>query len=352
MKVGCNLANPGRSIKIPVMEYIASDVRYDSMPYVRCGSSGLLLPRISLGLWQNFGGGDDFNVGRDLILHAFDAGITHFDLANNYGPPPGAAEQFMGRLLQSDLRRYRDEIIISTKAGFLMWPGPYGEWGSRKNLLASLDQSLKRMGLDYVDIFYHHRPDPDTPLEETAGALVHAVRSGKALYVGISNYNSKRTREMAAILRAERVPCIIHQVHYSMLTRRIEGDGLLPALAEEGMGAIIFSPLEQGILAGRYLRGKPSGSRLSKGGPFLGEERIQRFSEQVAKLAALADMRGQTLAQMALAWVLRQLGVTSVLIGASSISQLDENMGSLQHPHFDADELKQIDAICCGDNAG
>lgn len=321
------------------------------MPYVRCGNSGLLLPRVSLGLWQNFGGSDDHERGRDLILHAFDAGVTHFDIANNYGPPPGAAEEFMGRLLQSDLHRYRDEIIISTKAGFYMWPGPYGEWGSRKNLLASLDQSLRRLGVDYVDIFYHHRPDPDTPLEETAGALVHAVRSGKALYVGISNYNAERTRAIAAILRAERVPCLIHQAKYSMLNRRVEEDGLFPVLAEEGMGAIIYSPLEQGILAGRYLQGTPTGSRLAKGGPFLREDRVNRFSEQVAKLAVLADRRGQTLAQMALAWVLRQIGVTSVLIGASSAAQLDENIGALQHPHFDPDELRQIDDICCSEGA-
>lgn len=331
------------------MIYTASDVRYDSMPYVRCGNSGLMLPRLSLGLWQNFGGADDAEAGRDMILHAFDAGVTHFDLANNYGPPPGAAEEFMGRLLKSDLSPYRDELILSTKAGFRMWPGPYGEWGSRKNLLASLDQSLQRMGVDYVDIFYHHRPDLDTPLEETASALVDAVRSGKALYVGISSYSAERTRAMAAILRAERVPCIIHQAKYSMLTRRVEQDGLLPALADEGMGAIIFSPLEQGILAGRYLKGTPAGSRLSRDGPFLQKDRVEQFSEQVARLAALADLRGQTLAQMALGWVLRQIGVTSVLVGASSVAQIDENIGALQHPHFDTDELNQIEAICCGD---
>lgn len=297
--------------------YRPSEARYDAMHYARCGRSGLKLPRISLGLWHNFGGVDDFENARAMALRAFDLGITHFDLANNYGPPPGSAEETFGRILRHDLAPFRDELIISTKAGYWMWPGPYGEWGSRKYLLSSLDQSLRRMGLDYVDIFYHHRPDPETPLEETMTALDQIVRSGKALYVGISSYNADRTREAARILKALGSPCLIHQPRYSMFDRWIEG-GLLNVLGDEGIGCIVFSPLAQGLLTDRYLQGIPADSRAAKPDGFLKPEQVTDDKlEKVRRLQELARARGQTLAQMALAWVLRHSEVTSALIGAS-----------------------------------
>ena len=317
--------------------------RYASMPYRRCGRSGLQLPAISLGLWHNFGEDRPLALGRKLLRTAFDAGITHFDLANNYGPPPGAAEERFGRLLRSEFRSHRDELIISTKAGYRMWPGPYGEWGSRKYLLASLDQSLKRMGLDYVDIFYSHRFDPHTPLEETMGALDAAVRQGKALYVGISSYNARRTREAAAILRRLGTPCLIHQPSYSMLNRWIEDDGLLAALDDEGIGCIAFSPLAQGMLTDKYLDGVPEGSRAAAGkslqAGFLSAQNIER----IRALDAIAKRRGQTLAQMAIAWVLRAGRVTSALIGASRPGQIHDAIGALSQLEFSAQELSEID---------
>ena len=319
--------------------------RYASMPYRRCGRSGLQLPAISLGLWHNFGEDRPLALGRKLLRTAFDAGITHFDLANNYGPPPGAAEERFGRLLRSEFRSHRDELIISTKAGYRMWPGPYGEWGSRKYLLASLDQSLKRMGLDYVDIFYHHRPDPETPLEETMAALAHIVSSGRALYVGLSNYPAERMREAAALLRELGTPCAIHQPRYSMLDRRIE-TVLLPALAEEGIGCIAFSPLAQGILTDRYLKGDiPEDSRAARGA-FLKPEQIT--AERLAvlrELDALARARGLTLARLALAWVLRHAAMTSVLIGASRPAQVFDAVAATQAEPFEADVLARIDRL-------
>lgn len=325
--------------------YLPSAQRYESMVYRRSGRSGLLLPAVSLGLWHNFGGVDTFENMRAMLRRAFDLGITHFDLANNYGPPPGSAELNFGRLLKEDFAPYRDELIISTKAGYLMWPGPYGEWGSRKYLLASLDQSLKRMGLDYVDIFYSHRPDPNTPLEETMAALDQAVRQGKALYVGISSYSPEQTRQAAAILRHLGTPCLIHQPIYSIFNRWIE-NGLLDALQDEGMGCIVFSPLAQGMLSDKYLAGIPEGSRASKPSGFLKAAQITDARlEQIRRLNAIAINRGQTLAQMAVAWVLRHANMTSALIGASSVKQVEDNVAALANLQFSADELTTIDAI-------
>ena len=313
------------------------------MQYRRSGRSGLKLPAISLGLWQNFGGDAPFERQRAIVRRAFELGITHFDLANNYGPPPGSAEENFGRMLSTDLAGHRDELVISTKAGYEMWPGPYGEWGSRKYLLASLDQSLKRMGLDYVDIFYSHRFDPDTPLEETMGALDAAVRQGKALYVGISSYSAQRTREAIAILRRLGTPVLIHQPSYSMLNRWIEPD-LIAVLKDEGIGCIVFSPLAQGMLTDRYLGGVPAGSRASHPGSMSVERMLTE--ENLAKIRALnqvAQRRGQTLAQMAIAWVLRDPVVTSALVGASSVEQLEQNLAALDKLEFSAAELKEID---------
>ncbi len=319
--------------------------RYASMPYHRCGRSGLKLPRISLGLWHNFGGVDSESLARTMILRAFDLGITHFDLANNYGPPPGSAEETFGRILRGDLSGYRDELVISTKAGYLMWLGPYGEWGSRKYLVASLDQSLRRMGVEYVDIFYSHRPDPETPLEETMGALDHVVRSGKALYAGISNYNPDQTRKAVRILRDLGTPCLIHQPSYSMFNRWAE-EGLLVLLQEEGIGCIPFSPLAQGLLTDRYLGGIPAGSRAAKPHGFLRPSAItEEKLARVRALNGLAGKRGQSLAQMAIAWVLRQPAVTSALIGASTVGQIEECIGALRNPGFGAEELQSIEEI-------
>ncbi len=312
------------------------------MPYARCGRSGLLLPRISLGLWQNFGGDAPTDLAREMILKSFDRGITHFDLANNYGPPPGSAEENFGRILAMDLAAHRDELIISTKAGYLMWPGPYGEWGSRKNLLASLDQSRERMGLDYVDIFYSHRFDPATPLEETMGALETAVRSGRALYVGISSYGPAKTREAAAILRDLKVPFVIHQPSYSLLNRWIE-DGLLGVLEQEGLGCIAFSPLAQGLLTSKYLKGIPQSSRAARDDSFRRSMLTEGNLDNVRALDSIARARGQSLAQMAIAWVLAKPAITSALIGASSWAQIDECLGALENLDFSRQELDSID---------
>ncbi|XRQ14960.1 L-glyceraldehyde 3-phosphate reductase [Actinomadura welshii] len=324
------------------MTYVADTDRYERIPYRRCGRSGLRLPAISLGLWHNFGDDRPLEVQRAILRRAFDLGVTHFDLANNYGPPYGSAEINFGRVMREDLRPYRDELIISTKAGYDMWPGPYGEWGSRKYLLASLDQSLSRMGLDYVDIFYSHRFDPETPLEETMGALDSAVRSGKALYAGISSYSAERTAEAAAILREMGTPLLIHQPSYSMLNRWIEG-GLLDTLEREGVGCIPFSPLAQGMLTGKYLDGVPEGSRASKGTSFSASLLTEENVQHVRTLNEIARERGQSLAQMALAWSLRDARVTSSLIGASSVAQLEENLAALDRLDFTADELAAID---------
>ena len=312
------------------MTYLPANTRYDSMPYRRTGRSGLLLPAISLGLWYNFGGVDSLENARAMIHRAFDLGITHFDLANNYGPPPGSAEETFGRIFAQDLKPYRDELVISNKAGYFMWPGPYGEWGSRKYLVASLDQSLKRMGLDYVDIFYSHRPDPNTPLEETMGALDFIVRSGRALYAGISTYSPAQTRQAAAILRSLGTPCLIHQPRYNMFDRWIE-DGLLETLAEEGIGCIAFSPLDQGILTDKYLRQMPDDSRAAKleGKFHWGDTVSQERVAKVRKLNELAQARGQSMAQMAIAWVLRHKQMTSALIGASKVRQIEEAVAAL-----------------------
>lgn len=327
------------------MAYTAASNRYAAMPYRRCGSSGIKLPPVSLGLWHNFGGVDDFATARSVIFRAFDLGVTHFDLANNYGPPPGSAEETFGKILKSDLLPYRDELIISTKAGYLMLDGPYGEWGSRKYLIASLDQSLKRMGLPYVDIFYSHRPDPETPLEETMMALDFAVRSGRALYAGISNYSAIDTKRAAAILHNLGTPCLIHQPVYNMFNRWVEPE-LLNVLHSEGIGCIVFSPLAQGMLTNRYLKGIPADSRASKPHGFLKKETITEDKlTRVRKLNDLATGRGQSLAQMAIAWVLRQPSVTSALIGASRVSQLEENIDAVKNLSFSADELRTIDAI-------
>ncbi|HLF01496.1 MAG TPA: L-glyceraldehyde 3-phosphate reductase [Anaerolineales bacterium] len=330
------------------MDYLPADSRYNIIRYNRCGRSGLKLPAISLGLWHNFGDVDVFENCRAMARRAFDLGITHFDLANNYGPPPGSAEETFGRILQKDLKPYRDELIISSKAGYFMWPGPYGEWGSRKYLVASLDQSLKRMGLDYVDIFYHHRPDPDTPLEETLGALDYIVRSGRALYAGISSYSPEQTKQAASILHSLGTPCLIHQPSYSILNRWVE-DGLLDVLAQEGIGCIAFSPLAQGMLTDKYLAGIPEGSRASKPHGFLRPEQITADKlAQVRKLNGLAQARGQTLAQMALAWVLRHPIMTSALIGASRLSQIEDAVAALNNLAFTSEELQAIDVILKG----
>jgi len=324
------------------MSYVPAVDRYAGMTYRRCGRSGLQLPALSLGLWQNFGGDRPLEVSRAIIRRAFDLGVTHFDLANNYGPPYGSAEENFGRILATDLAGYRDELVISTKAGYDMWPGPYGDGGSRKYLLASLDQSLRRMGLKYVDVFYSHRFDPDTPLEETMGALDAAVREGMALYVGISSYSARRTREAAAILRSLGTPLLIHQPSYSLLNRWIEQD-LLNVLGEEGVGCIVFSPLAQGVLTDRYLAGVPAGSRASRPGT-LSQELLS--GETLAKVRALNEVamrRGQTLAQMALAWTLRDARVTSALVGASSVAQLEQNVAALDSLDFSADELAELD---------
>ena len=323
--------------------YRAAEDRYNVLPYARCGRSGLQLPRISLGLWQNFGGSSSFENARDMVLKSFDRGLTHFDLANNYGPPPGSAEENFGRIMASDLAPYRDELIISTKAGYLMWPGPYGEWGSRKYLLARLDQSLKRMGLDYVDIFYSHRYDPDTPLEETMGALETAVRSGRALYVGISSYGPERTREAATLLRDMKLPFVIHQPSYSILNRWVEKE-LLNVLEEQGLGCIAFSPLAQGLLTDKYLKGVPDSSRAAHEGSFSKRLLTEANLANVRALTEIARRRGQTLAQMAIAWVLRKPAVTSALIGASRWAQIEDCLGALRNLKFSRSELDEIDA--------
>lgn len=325
--------------------YQASETRYDAMTYRRCGSSGIELPLLSLGLWHNFGSVDDFDNAQRMAHTAFDLGITHFDLANNYGPEPGSAETNFGRILKNGLGLYRDELIISTKAGYLMWRGPYGEWGSRKNLIASCNQSLKRLGVEYVDIFYHHRPDEKTPLEESMTALADIVRSGKALYAGISNYPLERAQQAAAMLKEMKVPCLIHQINYNMLNRRYEEMGMFPWLGEAGIGSIIFSPLAQGLLTGKYLHGIPAGSRATRN-HFLKETSIT--PELVAKLTALNEIahdRGQSLAQMAIAWILRLKGVTSALIGASRPEQIVELAGIGNHLNFTGEELERIEQV-------
>jgi len=327
------------------MVYQADPARYTTMEYRRCGRSGLKLPAISLGLWHNFGDATRVDTSRQLLGRAFDLGITHFDLANNYGPPPGSAESHFGRILKEDFVAYRDELIISTKAGYTMWDGPYGDWGSRKYLISSLDQSLRRMGLEYVDIFYHHRPDPETPLEETMRALDHIVRQGKALYVGISNYPADRAREAIDLLAELGTPCVIHQPKYSMFERWVE-DGLLDLLQEKGVGSIAFSPLAGGQLTDRYLNGIPADSRAASGSRFLNPDQITDAKlEKVRQLNALAAQRGQKLSQMALAWVLRDEKVTSVLIGASKTSQIDDAVGMLAKRDFSAQERAAIEAI-------
>lgn len=324
--------------------YVAHGERYQRGTYRRCGRSGLQLPAISLGLWHNFGGVDCYETGREVVRCAFDAGVTHFDLANNYGPPPGSAEETFGRLLRDDLAPYRDELIVSTKAGYRMWDGPYGEWGSRKYLLASLDQSLRRMGLEYVDVFYSHRPDPHTPLAETMGALASAVRQGKALYVGISNYTAASTAEACRLLSELGTPCLIHQPRYSLLDRSIEADGLLAALDAAGAGCIVFSPLAQGLLSDRYLAGVPADSRAAKPHGFLQSDQLTpELLVRLHALDALARRRGQTLAQLALTWVLRDRRVTSALIGASSAAQLRQNLASLDAAPLSDEELADID---------
>ena len=327
----------------PFQPYQASNTRYESMQYRRTGNSGLKLPAISLGLWHNFGGVDTLENARAMLHRAFDLGITHFDLANNYGPPPGSAEENFGQLLVQDFKPYRDELIISSKAGWDMWPGPYGNLGSRKYLVASLDQSLKRMGLDYVDIFYHHRPDPETPLEETMGALDFIVRSGRALYVGISSYGPEDTQKAAEILKSLGTPCLIHQPSYSMFNRWIE-DGLLDVLDKEAMGCIVFSPLAQGMLTNRYLEGIPKDSRAAKPAIFLKSEQItDAYLWQAQRLNAIAQERGQSLAQMAIAWVLRHPGMTSALIGASKVSQIEDCVDALNNLEFSDIELQAIE---------
>ena len=322
--------------------------RYQSMSYRRCGRSGLALPAIALGLWHNFGEVDRYEDARAMVLRAFDLGITHFDLANNYGPPPGSAERTFGRILREDLGAHRDELIISSKAGYLMWPGPYGDHGSRKYLLASLDQSLRRLGLEYVDVFYHHRPDPKTPLEESLGALAHAVRSGKALYAGISSYPAELTRQAAGLLREMGTPCLVHQPKYSMLNRWIE-DGLLEVLREEGIGCAAFSPRAQGLLSDRYLEGIPADSRAAKPHGFLRRDQVDAATlGKVRRLNELARARGQSLAQMALAWVLRHPEMTTALVGASRVAQIEEAVGALAQLGFGADELGAIEGILAG----
>ncbi len=341
--------------------YQAASGRYDTMAFRRCGRSGLKLPVVSLGLWHNFGGVDDFSTARRLCLRAFDLGVTHFDLANNYGPPPGAAEETFGRILREDLAAYRDEIVVATKAGYLMWPGPYGEWGSRKYLLSSLDASLRRLGLPYVDIFYSHRPDPETPLTETMGALDAAVRSGKALYAGISSYDAPLTARAAATLRASGTPCLVHQPKYNLMERWIErpvalaaeSDGpkgaeasLLDVLADEGIGCVVFSPLAQGMLGGRYAGGVPSDSRIAKPHGYLTADRLtDEVKARVEVISGVAKRRGQTPAQLALAWCLRDPRVTSVIIGASRVAQLEENLRCLDAGPLRDDELRELDRV-------
>jgi L-glyceraldehyde 3-phosphate reductase len=328
------------------MNYLANENRYTNMIYRRCGKSGIKLPAISLGLWHNFGSVDTFENGRSILHYAFDNGITHFDLANNYGPVPGSAEENFGRIMASDFKPYRDEMIISTKAGYLMWPGPYGEWGSRKNLLASLDQSLKRMGLEYVDIFYSHRPDPDTPLEETMGALAHAVKQGKALYAGISNYRADMTKKAETIMRDLGVPLLIHQPRYNMLDRWVEEDGLLDVLGKRGIGSIAFSPLQQGLLTNKYLKEIPADSRMANPNGFLQPDALTPERRiMLNKLNDMAENRGQSLAQMAIAWLLKDARVTSVLVGASSVKQLSNNLDTLNNLDFKEDELSRIQDI-------
>ncbi|SNR31191.1 L-glyceraldehyde 3-phosphate reductase [Lutibacter flavus] len=326
-------------------KYTAKNERYDTMEYRRCGKSGLLLPAISLGLWHNFGDVDNYQNGKQILHTAFDNGITHFDLANNYGPPPGSAEENFGKILKESFVNYRDELIISSKAGWGMWPGPYGDFGSKKYLVASLDQSLKRMGLDYVDIFYHHRPDPETPLEETMGALDLIVRQGKALYVGISSYSAEDTLKASKMLKELGTPCLIHQPRYSMMDRWVE-NGLLDVIEDEGVGSIAFSPLEQGILTSKYLKGIPKDSRAAKSTGFLQEDQVtETVINKAIKLNKLALKRGQTLAQMAISWLLKDKRITSVLVGASSSKQLLDNLGSLKNLSFTAEELQEIEAI-------
>jgi len=330
--------------------YRPQERRYDSMQYNRCGRSGLKLPAVSLGLWHNFGGVDSFSNAREMVRRAFDLGITHFDLANNYGPPSGSAEENFGKIVKQDLASYRDELVLSSKAGYFMWPGPYGEWGSRKYLISSLDQSLRRMKLDYVDIFYHHRPDPDTPLEETMGALDQIVRSGKALYAGISNYSAEQTRRASSILKELGTPCLIHQPKYNMFERWVEGE-LLNVLEQEGIGCIAFSPLAQGLLTDRYLQGIPQDSRAGKPHGFLRPEEITR--EKLAKIRRLDEIaiqRDQKLVQMAVAWILRQSQVTSVLIGASRVAQINEAVEALSQKTFSDEELRTIDSVLAGDH--
>jgi len=325
-------------------QYSPAPYRYDSMTYKRCGRSGLMLPAVSLGLWHNFGGVDSLENARAMLRRAFDLGITHFDLANNYGPPYGSAEESFGRIFAQDFAPFRDELIISSKAGWDMWPGPYGDWGSRKYLVASLDQSLERLGLDYVDIFYHHRPDPATPLEETMGALDFIVRSGRALYAGISMYPPDLTRRAVEMLRSLGTPCLIHQPNYSLLDRWVE-DGLLEVLTDEGVGCIVFSPLAQGLLTDRYLEGIPAGSRAARDDSYLSRNAVtEKLVDTVRQLNEVAAARGQTMAQMAVAWALRQSGVTSALIGASRPGQIEEGVAALDHLEFGADELETIDA--------
>jgi len=327
------------------MTYSANEQRYKEMIYNRCGNSGLMLPALSLGLWHNFGGVDSFENGKAMLRRAFDLGITHFDLANNYGPPPGSAEEMFGKMLREDFASYRDELIISTKAGYRMWEGPYGEWGSKKYLVASLDQSLKRMGLEYVDIFYSHRPDPNTPLEETMQALDLIVKQGKALYVGISSYSAEQTKEAVHILNELGTPLLIHQPSYSMFNRWIE-DGLQDVLTEHQIGSIAFCPLEQGLLTNKYIHGIPKDSRAAKETGFLDAERVTaKVVNQVQRLHQIAQERDQSLAQMALSWVLRDGNITSALIGASRVSQIEENVAALHNRSFTQDELRQIDTI-------
>lgn len=330
--------------KSGVKDYLASEERYSSMKYNRTGKSGVLLPAISIGLWHNFGFIDSLQNGREILRFAFDSGITHFDLANNYGPPYGSAEENFGTIFKQDFKNYRDELFIATKAGYDMWPGPYGNLGSRKYLIASLDQSLKRMGLDYVDIFYHHRPDPDTPLEETMGALADIVRQGKALFVGISNYQPEETQKAATLLKELNVPFILHQARYSMFDRWVE-DGLLETLDSNGVGCIAFSPLAQGMLTDKYLNGIPEGSRAAKSLSYLNTDTVNSNIEKIQKLNAIAEKRGQKLSQMAVAWILRKPTVASVLLGASSTNQLKENLKALENLEFSAEELELIDAI-------
>lgn len=326
-------------------DYTAAENRYERMIYRRCGKSGIKLPLLSLGLWHNFGDGDDLDTARSILRTAFDNGITHFDLANNYGPPYGSAERNFGDIFKKDFGSYRDELLISTKAGWDMWPGPYGNFGSRKYLIASLDQSLKRMGLDYVDIFYHHRPDPETPLEETMGALDQIVRSGKALYVGISQYSAEDTARAAEILKSQRTPFIIHQPRYNMLDRWVEG-GLLDVLEEKGIGSIVFSPLEQGILTDKYFRGIPENSRAAIEGGYLDSSKITSpLLEKLRKLNELAELREQSLAQMAIAWLLKDKRVTSVLVGVSSVEQLEDNLRALAKLNFHSAELQEIERV-------